>query len=140
MTSAFDKGPVPEIRVHHRLRIAREWADLDQAQLAERMGISRQHVSTMESGRKEPRKIIVNAWALATGVAAQWLLTGEAPAGPSDPHGAARPTNGDSTNAGAFGQDVAATQNDAVADQNDLAATASLSRLPRVDSNHQPSG
>lgn len=84
MTSAYESGRVPEIQVHHRLRIAREWADLEQATLADRMGISRQSVSNAESGRTKPRKITLNAWALATGVPVSWLQNGETPAGPGE--------------------------------------------------------
>lgn len=35
MTSAYETGQVPPIQVHHRLRIAREWAGLEQGELAE---------------------------------------------------------------------------------------------------------
>lgn len=41
MTTAYGSREVPEILVRHRLRIAREYAGLDQAGLAERMGVSR---------------------------------------------------------------------------------------------------
>ena len=87
MTSAYEAGRIPEIQVHHRLRIARETANLEQAELAERIGISRQSVSNAEQGRTQPRKITVNAWALATGVPATWLQTGKTPAGPDGPGG-----------------------------------------------------
>lgn len=79
MTSAYDSGRVPEIQVHHRLRIAREFAHLEQTELAERMGISRTSISHAESGRTQPRRITLNAWALATGVPVGWLMTGEQP-------------------------------------------------------------
>jgi len=51
--------------VHHRLRIAREWAGLEQGELADRIGISRQSVGSAERGRSHPRRITLNAWALA---------------------------------------------------------------------------
>ena len=79
MTSAYETGHVPEIQVHHRLRIAREFANLEQGELAERIGISRTSVSAAELGRTQPRKITLNAWALATGVPVTWLTTGQAP-------------------------------------------------------------
>lgn len=111
MTSAYEAGGIPEIQVHHRLRIAREWANLEQEELAERMGITRQSVGSAERGRTKPRKITLNAWALACGVPASWLrevVDRRHPpaAAPGDVSGAAR----------------------------------SRRRLPRVDSNHQPSG
>lgn len=62
MTSAYETGQVPQIQVHHRLRIAREWANLEQAELAERMGISRTSVSAAEKGHTSPRRITLNAW------------------------------------------------------------------------------
>lgn len=84
MTSAYDAGSIPEIKVHHRLRIAREEAGLEQGQLAELTGISRQSISAAESGRVAPRKVTLNAWALATGVPVTWLQTGTSPSGPDD--------------------------------------------------------
>lgn len=82
MTSAYERGNIPEIQLHHRLRIAREYAQLEQSELADRMGISRTSVSAAESGRKSPRRITLNAWALACGVPASWLLTGQEPVTP----------------------------------------------------------
>lgn len=41
------------------------------------MGISRQSVGSAENGRTKPRRITINAWALACGVPAYWLLTGD---------------------------------------------------------------
>lgn len=86
MTSAYNQGQVPEIQVKHRLRIAREYAGLDQGQLAELIGVSRNTISNAETGSVVARKIVVNAWALACGVPVDWIWTGEGPAtgpGPS---------------------------------------------------------
>ena len=85
MTSAYESGRVPEIQVHHLLRIAREFAGLEQSELAERIGISRTSVCSAEKGRTHPRRITLNAWALATGVPVTWIITGEGP--PSDDGG-----------------------------------------------------
>lgn len=84
MTSAYEGGTIPPIQMQHRLRIAREWAGLEQGELADRIGISRQSVGNAENGRVTPRKITLNAWALATGVPASWLRTGEVPPTPDD--------------------------------------------------------
>ena len=87
MTSAYEIGRTPTIEVHHRLRIAREFAELEQAQLAELIGVSRTTIGNAESGRVKPRRITVNAWALACGVPASWILTGNSgndPAGGPD--------------------------------------------------------
>lgn len=82
MTTAYDLGNVPPIEVRHRLRIAREYAGLEQNELAERIGVSRNTIGNMEKGHTKPRQIVLNAWALATGVPVKWLEKGETPAGP----------------------------------------------------------
>jgi len=79
MTTAYNMGNVPPIEVRHRLRIAREYAGLEQNELAELIGVSRNTVGNAESGRGKPRQITLNAWALVTGVPVTWLMTGRAP-------------------------------------------------------------
>ena len=79
MSTAFDSGHIPEITIRHRLRIAREEAGYEQGQLAELIGVGRNTVSNAESGKTKPRKVMVNAWAMATGVPVKWLETGIAP-------------------------------------------------------------
>lgn len=104
MTTAYDAGDEPEILVRHRLRIAREHRGLEQAELAELIGVSRNTITNTEKGRSEPRKILLNAWALACGVPVKWIENGSSPdRGPSSPGGAGN------------------------------------EKLPRMDSNHQPS-
>ncbi|MBF6368368.1 helix-turn-helix transcriptional regulator [Nocardia puris] len=78
MNNPFDGGRVPEITMAHRLRIARESAGLEQGQLAQLVGVSRNSISNAESGRHKPRQILINAWAQATGVPATWLKFGRA--------------------------------------------------------------
>lgn len=93
MTTAYDQGTVPVIEVRHRLRIAREAAGLDQEQLADLIGISRNSIGNIEKGKLKtaPRKIVINAWALACGVPVGWLTTGhEPPPGPDDPNSGLR--------------------------------------------------
>lgn len=88
MTSAYNQGTCPPVEVRHRLRIAREHAGYDQGQLADLIGVSRNTISNAETGTVAPRKIVVNAWAMACGVPADWIWTGNAPGdGPG-------PTNG----------------------------------------------
>lgn len=79
MTTAYEAGKIPQILMRHRLRIAREAAGLEQADLAGLMGVSRNTVGNAESGKTDPRKIVLNAWALATGVPVSWLERGESP-------------------------------------------------------------
>lgn len=79
---------MPEISLRHRLRIAREEAGLDQGQLADLIGTTRLSVSNAERGRTtQPRRILMNAWALATGVPVSWLINGDTPADPDGPDG-----------------------------------------------------
>lgn len=85
MTSAYDQGTCPQVEVRHRLRIAREYAGYDQLQLADLVGVSRNTISNAEVGTVAPRKIVVNAWAMACGVPASWIWTGKAPGGDDDP-------------------------------------------------------
>lgn len=79
MTTAFDQGRVPPIELRHRLRIAREYAGYEQGELAEVIGVGRNTISNAEKGARHPRKIVVNAWAMACGVPAVWLETGIPP-------------------------------------------------------------
>ncbi|MGN7134599.1 MULTISPECIES: helix-turn-helix domain-containing protein [Rhodococcoides] len=70
--------PVPRFTVHDRLKKAREAAGLDQRELAERMGVSRGTISNYEADSgKSLRKIVINAWALATGVPVEWIESGD---------------------------------------------------------------
>lgn len=77
--SPYEAGDIPPIELRHRLRIAREWANLDQAQLADLMDVTRSTVSNAENCRTTPHRATVNAWALACGVPVSWLRTGAHP-------------------------------------------------------------
>lgn len=90
MTTAYESGNVPPIEVRHRLRIAREYAGLEQEQLAELIGVSRGTIGNAEKG-KSVRKITVNAWALACGVPASWLWDGVSQINPPDGDGEQTP-------------------------------------------------
>lgn len=78
MTSAYESGHAPPILVKHRLRIAREYAELEQEELATLIGVSRKTVGNAETGRVQPRRITLNAWALACGVPVSWIENGGA--------------------------------------------------------------
>lgn len=84
MTSAYDNGDCPEVQTYHRLRIARMHAGLDPQQLAEKIGVSRNTISNAELGRVNTRRVVINAWALACGVSAHWIMTGLPPEGWQD--------------------------------------------------------
>ena len=68
---------VPTFTMSDRLRKAREYAGLGQQELADAMGVDRKTVGNYEGDKVEPRAIVLNAWALVTGVDRQWLQTGE---------------------------------------------------------------
>ena len=89
MTIAFGGDAVPQVELRHRLRIAREFAGLEQSELAEEIGVSRNSVVNYEKGRTTPRKIVINAWAWRCGVSVDWINTGQRGTTPPDGDGAA---------------------------------------------------
>lgn len=73
------KVHIPQIELRHRLRIAREFAGLDQSDIADELGIGRVAISNYERGVTEPKKLVINAWAVVTDVDVEWIKTGELP-------------------------------------------------------------
>lgn len=69
-------GFAPEWRLQDRLRRAREFADLHQADLALEIGISRRSLGKYEAGEVVPRTHVLMAWALRCGVPYAWLTEG----------------------------------------------------------------
>jgi len=69
-------GTIPAWTPGDRLRKARESAGLSQQQLADRIGISRGSVTNYESDKHPVRRIVLNAWAAATGMNLEWLRDG----------------------------------------------------------------
>jgi len=67
---------IPPRTLRTRLREAREWRGLDQADIAKELGIGRTTVSNYESGVTEPKMLVINAWAVVTDVEVDWLKTG----------------------------------------------------------------
>lgn len=85
MTAAHRTGKVFDFTRGDRFRRARLSAGYDSAQdFAELIGVSRNTVSAAENDRALPRKIVIRAWALATGADSDWLETGEVPGGGPD--------------------------------------------------------
>lgn len=77
---------IPTFTTGDRLRKARQLTGLEQAEFADELGISRGTVRNYELDHVVPRKIVLRAWAMRTGVPVQWLVNGETP----DPHEADR--------------------------------------------------
>lgn len=75
---------IPQWSVGDRLRKAREVMGLSQSEFAQATGVSQRSVSRYESleDAAEIRRPVLLAWAFATGVSMDWLLTGSA-----GPHG-----------------------------------------------------
>ncbi len=81
MTTATEPGQIPQWTMADRLRKARDHAGLSQAELADAIGVSRNSISSYETGSIQPRRIVLNAWSLTTGVPLAWITTGEMPDG-----------------------------------------------------------
>jgi len=80
-------GVAPGFELRHRLMRAREYAGLEQADLARDLGVSRQTISNAERGARMPRRALIVAWAVRTGVSLHWLETGQAAPIPTPPDG-----------------------------------------------------
>lgn len=90
MTTAQNFGRVPAIDLPVRLLIARSAAGMSQSDLAKAIGAGRATIANYEAGKAVKRSTVM-AWALATGVDAQWLMTGEAPSPDGDGASQVRP-------------------------------------------------
>lgn len=81
-TSMSTAGVIPAFTVADRVRKAREYAQLQQDELADKAGMSRGGVARIESGRGgKPRRASLIAISFATGVDLAWLETGKTPGG-----------------------------------------------------------
>ncbi|WP_230972861.1 helix-turn-helix domain-containing protein [Gulosibacter hominis] len=81
-------GAIPQITLRTRLRVAREFAGLEQSELAQRAGISRATISNAERGLATPNRATLSMWAFACGVDVHWLMTGETNNAPAPDDGA----------------------------------------------------
>lgn len=89
MSTVTDDRRRPQFDLRHRLILSREVAGVEQAQVAEILGVSRTTISNYERGYTSPRRATLLAWAMATGVDADWLMTGAESPAPSGPGGGA---------------------------------------------------
>jgi len=95
MTTHHQGGElIPEWTLGDRLRKARMMTGMTVAEFAERIGVSDRTINNAEGDRRTVRKITLNAWALATGVSARWLATGEGQPTTTPPNGG-QPTTPD---------------------------------------------
>lgn len=70
---------IPPLTLATRLRLAREWRNLDQTDIAQELGVSRATVSNYERSATHPGKLVLNAWAVVCDVDVEWLKTGATP-------------------------------------------------------------
>jgi len=68
---------IPEFTQGDRLRKARLIAGLTTRDFAEKIGVSQKSVNNAENDTHEVRRIVLNAWSLATGVPVEWLASGK---------------------------------------------------------------
>lgn len=85
--SAFPTADAASIG--QRIRAARKAAGHNQAELAERVGVSQPSVANWESGVHDPRRLMIIKIAAALGVSAEWLASGARSADERDAHSAA---------------------------------------------------
>lgn len=76
-----------------KLRKARVDAGLEQAELATEIGISRNTVRNYEAEKTTPRRPVLLAWAMRTGVSLEWLTQDERPGPDGDAGWAPRGSN-----------------------------------------------
>ena len=74
---------IPEWDLGDRLAKARRWAGLEQEDLAEDFGLTRQAISKYERGVSVPKLVVIKQWALRTKAPLEWLL--DQPAAVTDP-------------------------------------------------------
>lgn len=83
-TSVHMTGFIPSFTAADRVRKAREHTGMTQGALAEALGVARTTIARIEQGQSSPRRPVLIAIAMATGVDLAWLETGETPAGNPD--------------------------------------------------------
>lgn len=74
-------GAVPEWDLHDRMRKSLRHAGLDNAGIAERLGVDPATVSRWLTGKQTITDRTLRAWAMGTGVDYQWLALGAGPSG-----------------------------------------------------------
>ena len=59
-------GAIPQFGINHRVKLAREYAGMQQHDLADKTGLSRTSIANMETGRTKPRKKTITIIASVT--------------------------------------------------------------------------
>ena len=54
----IERAKMPEIRLHNSLKVQRAKHDLTQEQLADRIGVTRKTINTIENGRYVPSTVL----------------------------------------------------------------------------------
>ena len=71
------RGVIPHIGLAERLLIAHRYAGLDQRELSALIGVSPRTIYAAENGRAKPRRPVLLAWSMATGVSLEWIVDGD---------------------------------------------------------------
>jgi transcriptional regulator with XRE-family HTH domain len=88
MRMSAQESPEPR-SIGDRLRYARKLRGLNQAGLAERVGVSQPSVANWESGVHDPRRVMLAKIADVLGVSPEWLASGDRSAAETDKQPAA---------------------------------------------------
>jgi len=72
-------GAIPKQRLHHRITMAMEFADMMPSDLADALGVHRNSVSAWLHGRIKPKPPTLLAIATVTEVNLDWLVSGKEP-------------------------------------------------------------
>lgn len=73
MTTAQQHGVIPPLEQPMRLELARRYAGHTQREFAHILGVGPATIQRAETGVTKPRRAVVMAWAMATGVDLAWL-------------------------------------------------------------------
>jgi transcriptional regulator with XRE-family HTH domain len=79
MAVTMRSGAIPKQRLHHRITMAMEFAEMGPSDLAEALGVHRNSVSAWINGRGKPKPPTLIAIASVTDVDLEWLVSGKVP-------------------------------------------------------------
>jgi len=81
MSEMYSAYGAPKWDLSDRLNKALRHSGKSTQQIADELGVHRNTISNYTSGRKQPDRRTILAWAVATGVSVEWLETGEVTSG-----------------------------------------------------------